>query len=213
MPSLRLLKKRLHLVAQTVKIKMYRNTDRELIVMKVVIRAANHFVVTDAIKAHVEEKIGSLERFLPAEGLEARVVIKIYDVMQKVEVTIPGKQFILRAEESHADLYAAVDLVVEKLERQIRKAKTKASKKVREREGVAAYFANLGTQTEEVSADGTMPFKSKKMHLKPMDVEEAMMQFELLGHDFYVYFDIEVNSVCVLYLRQDGQIGVIETNY
>ena len=181
--------------------------------MKITIRAAGNFVVTDAIKAHIEEKIGSLVRFLPTEELEARVNIKIYGVSQKVEVTIPGKEFILRAEESHADLYAAVDLVVEKLERQIRKAKTKASKKIREREGVAAYFANLDNGNDEASTDGAAPFKSKKMHLKPMDIEEAMMQFELLGHDFYVYYDVEVDSVCVLYLRHDGQVGVIETNY
>jgi len=179
--------------------------------MKIVIRAANNFEITDAIREHIELKVGSLSKFLPAdEELEARVNIKIYDVIQKVEVTIPGKQFILRAEEEHTDLYAAIDLVIDKLERQIRRHKTKANKKIKEREGIAEYFSNLENGSKEEVAQA--PFKSKEIFLKPMDVEEAIMQLDLLGHDFYVYFDMELNSVCVVYHRKDGQIGVIETN-
>ena len=94
--------------------------------MRIQIRGANRFVVTDAIKNYIEEKVGSLQRFLPTnQDLEARVYIKIYDVIQKVEVTIPGNQFILRAEEESDNLYAAIDLVVDKLERQIRRHKQK----------------------------------------------------------------------------------------
>jgi len=181
--------------------------------MRIITRAANNnFTITDAIREHIELKVGSLAKFLPAsEELEARVNIKIYDVIQKVEVTIPGKQFILRAEEEHTDLYAAVDLVIDKLERQIRRHKTKANKKIREREGIAEYFSNLdngyGTDVEDA------PFKSKQIFLKTMDVEEAIMQLDLLGHDFFVYFDMELNNVCVVYRRKDGHVGVIETNH
>ena len=180
--------------------------------MKVITRAANNnFVITDAIKEHIDLKVGSLAKFLPAnEALEARVNIKIYDVIQKVEVTIPGKQFILRAEEEHTDLYAAVDLVIDKLERQIRRHKTKANKKIKEREGIAEYFINLDNGVDHAE---DVPFKSKQIFLKPMDVEEAMMQLDLLGHDFFVYFDMELNSVCVVYRRKDGHVGVIETNH
>jgi len=180
--------------------------------MRIIIRAANNFVITNAIREHIELKVGSLARFLPAdEELEARVNIKIYDVIQKVEVTIPGKQFILRAEEEHTDLYAAIDLVIDKLERQIRRHKTKANKKIKEREGIAEYFSNLENgHKDEVSET---PFKSKEIFLKPMDVEEAIMQLDLLGHDFFVYYDMELSSVCVVYHRKDGQIGVIETNH
>jgi len=179
--------------------------------MDIIIRAANNFTITDAIREHIELKVGSLARFLPAsEELEARVNIKIYDVIQKVEVTIPGKQFILRAEEEHTDLYAAVDLVIDKLERQVRRHKTKANKKIKEREGIAEYFVNLDNG---VDAYDDAPFKSKQIFLKPMDVEEAIMQLDLLGHDFYVYFDMELNHVCVVYRRKDGHIGVIETNH
>lgn len=178
--------------------------------MDIIIRAANNFTITDAIRGHIELKVGSLARFLPvSEELEARVNIKIYNVVQKVEVTIPGKQFILRAEEEHTDLYAAVDLVIEKLERQIRRQKTKANKKIKERDGIAEYFVNLDNGGEADEA----PFKSKQIFLKPMDVEEAIMQLDLLGHDFFVYFDMEINNVCVVYRRKDGQVGVIETNH
>ena len=179
--------------------------------MKIITRAANNFVITDAIKEHIELKVGALSRFLPADDeLEARVNIKIYDVIQKVEVTIPGKQFILRAEEEHTDLYAAIDLVIDKLERQIRRHKTKANKKIKEREGIAEYFINLeNSNKDDVNA---APFKSKEIFLKPMDVEEAIMQLDLLGHDFFVYHDMQLDSVCVVYHRKDGQIGVIETN-
>lgn len=182
--------------------------------MRIQIRGANRFVVTDAIKNYIEEKVGSLQRFLPTnQDLEARVYIKIYDVIQKVEVTIPGNQFILRAEEESDNLYAAIDLVVDKLERQIRRHKTKANKKIREREGISNYFINMDDTPEVYNKHDEIPYKIKNVHLKPMDVEEAIMQLELLGHDFYVYRDIEVDTVCVVYRRKDGKYAVIETNH
>lgn len=182
--------------------------------MRIQIRGANRFVVTDAIKNYIEEKVGSLQRFLPTnQDLEARVYIKIYDVIQKVEVTIPGNQFILRAEEESEDLYAAIDLVVDKLERQIRRHKTKANKKIREREGISNYFINMDETPEIYNKHDEIPYKIKNVHLKPMDVEEAIMQLELLGHDFYVYRDMAVDTVCVVYRRKDGKYAVIETNH
>lgn len=182
--------------------------------MRIQIRGVNNFVVTAAIDEYIRNKVGSLEKFLPqSQDLEARVNIKIYDLVQKVEVTIPGgNQFILRAEEGHNDLYAAIDLVVDKLERQIRRHKTKANKKIRERDGIKDYFASLGDEIE-ISIEEETPYKVKTVHLKPMDVEEAIMQMELLGHSFYVYRDLQVDAVCVLYSRQDGRYGVIETNH
>ena len=182
--------------------------------MRIQIRGANRFVVTDAIKNYIEEKVGSLQRFLPTnQDLEARVYIKIYDVIQKVEVTIPGNQFILRAEEESDNLYAAIDLVVDKLERQIRRHKTKANKKIREREGISNYFINMDDTPEVYNKHDEIPYKIKNVHLKPMDVEEAIIQLELLSHDFYVYRDMAVDTVCVVYRRKDGKYAVIETNY
>ena len=183
--------------------------------MRIQIRGINNFEVTDAIANYVENKVGSLEKFLPKnQDLEARVNLKIYDRTQKVEITIPGKQFILRAEEGNKDLYAAIDLVVDKLERQIRRHKTKANRKIREREGIKEYFSTLEDAPEiEIEIENESPYKVKNVHLKPMDVEEAIMQMEMLGHDFYVYRDLEVDKVCVLYARNDGKYGVIETNH
>ena len=181
--------------------------------MRIQIRGANRFVVTEAIKNYVEEKVGSLQRFFPKNNdLEARVYIKIYDVIQKVEVTIPGNQFILRAEEESDDLYAAIDLVVDKLERQIRRHKTKANKKIREREGISDYFITIDETPVVYEEEDDAPYKVKNVHLKPMDVEEAIMQLDLLGHDFYVYRDMAVDAVCVVYRRKDGKYAVIETN-
>ncbi len=181
--------------------------------MRIQIRGANRFVVTEAIKNYVEEKVGSLQRFFPKNNdLEARVYIKIYDVIQKVEVTIPGNQFILRAEEESDDLYAAIDLVVDKLERQIRRHKTKANKKIREREGISDYFVTIDETPVAYEEEDDAPYKVKNVHLKPMDVEEAIMQLDLLGHDFYVYRDMAVDAVCVVYRRKDGKYAVIETN-
>lgn len=181
--------------------------------MRIQIRGANRFVVTEAIKNYVEDKVGSLQRFLPNNNdLEARVYIKIYDVIQKVEVTIPGNQFILRAEEESDDLYAAIDLVVDKLERQIRRHKTKVNKKVREREGISDYFFTVDDIPTVYNENDEVPYKVKNVHLKPMDVEEAIMQLDLLGHDFYVYHDMVVDAVCVVYRRKDGKFAVIETN-
>ena len=181
--------------------------------MRIQMRGANRFNATDAIKNYIEEKVGSLQRFLPTNpDLEARVYIKIYDVIQKVEVTIPGNQFILRAEEESDDLYAAIDLVVDKLERQIRRHKTKANKKIREREGISDYFITIDDPDTVYNEEDEVPYKVKNVHLKPMDVEEAIMQLELLGHDFYVYRDMAVDAVCVVYRRNDGKYAVIETN-
>lgn len=181
--------------------------------MEIKIRGANHFEVTEAIKSYIEDKVGSLQRFLPtSQNLEARVYIKIYDVIQKVEVTIPSNHFILRAEEENDDLYAAIDLVVDKLERQIRRHKTKVNKKIREREGISNYFITIDDVSDVYDEEDDVPYKVKNVHLKPMDVEEAIMQLELLGHDFYVYRDMAVDAVCVVYRRNDGKYAVIETN-
>ena len=181
--------------------------------MRIQIRGVNNLAITQAIEEYIQSKVGSLEKFIPnSQNLEARVNVKVYDQTQKVEVTIPGKQFILRAEEGHNDLYAAIDLVVDKLGRQIRRHKTKANKKIREREGIKDYFSTVGDEIE-ISVEEETPYKVKHVHLKPMDVEEAIMQLELLGHDFYVYRDLQVDAVCVLYSRKDGGYGVIETNH
>ena len=90
--------------------------------------------------------------------------------------------------------------------------KTKANKKIREREGISDYFVTVDDTPVTHQVEDEVPYKVKNVHLKPMDVEEAIMQLDLLGHDFYVYRDMAVDAVCVVYLRKDGKYGVIETN-
>ena len=172
--------------------------------------------VTPAIRDHVEGKIEKIERYFNEDiNANANVNLKVYnDKQTKVEVTIPMKNLTLRAEERNNDMYAAVDLIVDKLERQIRKYKTKVNRKFREREGAGTYFANV-TQAElaaDVADEEYTVVRTKQFDLKPMDQEEAILQMNMLGHDFYIYTDSESDGTHIVYKRRDGKYGLIETN-
>lgn len=173
--------------------------------------------VTPAIRDYVESKIEKIERFFTNDiNATANVNLKVYsDKQTKVEVTVPMKNLTLRAEERNADMYAAIDLIVDKLERQIRKHKTKVNRKFRERDGgVGVYFATQaeeGTTTEATEEDYAI-VRTKQFDLKPMDTEEAILQMNLLGHDFYIYTEAESNGTNIVYKRKDGKYGLIETN-
>ena len=120
---------------------------------------------------------------------------------------------VLRAEEVHEDMYAAIDLITDKLERQIRKHKTKVNRKFREREGVGVYFASTTPNNNGNANDEEFEVvRTKQFDLKPMDQEEAILQMNLLGHDFFVYTDAESNNTNIVYKRKDGKYGLIETN-
>ncbi len=174
--------------------------------------------VTPAIREHVESKINKVERYFNEEiQANANVNLKVYnDSQTKVEVTIPMKNLTLRAEERHNDMYAAVDLIVDKLERQIRKYKTKVNRKFREREGVGAYFANVQSPEQAALQDETEDeihiVRTKQFELKPMDQEEAVLQMDMLGHNFFVFTDAESDGTHIVYKRKDGKYGLIETN-
>jgi len=171
--------------------------------------------VTPAIREYVEAKVEKVERYFNEDvNAKANVNLKVYnDKQTKVEVTIPMKNVTLRAEERHNDMYAAVDLIVDKLERQIRKHKTKVNRKFREREGAGVYFANVTKNGAEVEQEEEFQIvRTKQFDLKPMDQEEAILQMNMLGHDFYIYTDAETDSTNIVYKRQDGRYGLIETN-
>ena len=127
------------------------------------------------------------------------------------------KNLTLRAEERHDDMYAAVDLIVDKLERQIRKYKTRVNRKFREREGVAAFFASVNKNAdpvqEEANEEEFSVVRTKRFDLKPMDQEEAILQMNMLGHNFFVYTDAESEDTNIVYKRRDGKYGLIETNW
>lgn len=164
--------------------------------------------VTPAIKSYIEDKIGKLDKYFDdASNINANVVIKVCGKEQKIEITVPAMHYTLRSEESHSDLYAAIDLTVDKLERQIRKNKTKINSKIKRN-----IIQNFEMDLEDNFEEDSKVLKRKKVDMKPMDEEEAILQMEMLGHSFFVFKNADTDSICVLYLRKDGNYGIIETN-
>lgn len=163
--------------------------------------------VTKSIKNYIEEKLSKLDKYFnnPTE-IEATVLIKVRGLNQKIEITIPADIYTLRCEVEHNDLYAAIDLIVDKLERQIRKNKTKILNKIQKPENL---FFSL-EHVEEIEEEEAIT-KRKKMEMKPMDEEEAILQMNLLGHDFFVFKNIDTECISVLYKRKDGKFGIIDT--
>lgn len=161
--------------------------------------------VTDAIRDYAISKIDKMEKYFEnPDEVSVKVVFSIRGRDQKVEITINSINFDLRSEVSHSDMYAAIDLAVDKLEQQMRKFKSKLMSKER----VEIVY------DEDIVDDDVLEevVKRKKVYLKPMDEEEAIMQMELLEHTFFVFKDIKTEKVNVLYKRLDGAYGVIETN-
>ena len=172
--------------------------------MKYFIRG-DKLAVTDAIRDYAISKIDKMEKYFEnPDEVSVKVVFSIRGREQKVEITINSINFDLRSEVSHSDMYAAIDLAVDKLEQQMRKFKSKLMSKER----VEIVY------DEDIIDDDVLEdvVKRKKVYLKPMDEEEAIMQMELLGHTFFVFKDIKTEKVNVLYKRLDGAYGVIETN-
>lgn len=168
--------------------------------------------VTPAIREYVEKKVAKLDRyFTESPNANVNVNLKVYqDKKAKVEITIPMKDLVLRAEELHEDMYLAIDLITDKLERQIRKHKTKVNRKFREKDSLKDY-APIFTEVEQVEEDEDLEVvRTKSFDLKPMDSEEAILQMNMLGHSFYVFTNAETNQTNVVYKRNDGRYGLIE---
>ena len=164
-------------------------------------------VVTDAIKDYTENKLSRLEKYFKDDDITANVLAKVRGKSQIVEVTIPTSKFILRSEEENEDLYAAIDLVTDKLERQIRKNKTRLNRNIKD--SVKEFNFDFDIKDEEEAKEKVV--KRKNIEMKPMDEEEAILEMELLGHSFFVYKDMDTKNICVLYKRKDGDYGLIET--
>ncbi len=160
--------------------------------------------VTDPIRGYIESKIGRIEKYFKDTDLEAVVNLRVRGKEQIVEVTIPANKMVLRAEEKHNDLYAAVDLVSDKLERQIRKNKTKARKNLKQ----TIVFADFDVPASEDVDDSIV--KRKVVDTKPMSEEEAILQMELIGHDFFLFKNDKTNELCVVYKRDEGGYGILE---
>lgn len=166
------------------------------------------FKITEDIKNYVETKLGKLDKYFETpEQFVATVVIRPDGPMQVVEVTIPAKRMILRAEEANKDPFAAIDLVLDKLERQIRKNKTRMSKKGN-KDKIVGLAIDFDIEKEE--KDTTKIVKRKDIELKPMSDEEAILQMNLIDHDFFVFRNAKNGEIEVVYKRKDGNYGLIK---
>ena len=161
--------------------------------------------VTKAIKDYITEKLEKLDKYFEdVKNIKASVIIRVKNNEQIIEVTVPTSKFTLRAEEKHADLYAAIDLVVDKLERQIRKNKTKLTNKYKN-----IIQVELPVLEDEEEEEELKVVKRKNIDTKPTDEEEAILQMELLNHDFFVFKNVDEECVSVMYKRRDGNYGII----
>lgn len=164
--------------------------------------------VTDAIRDYMASKIERLEKYLDDnDEVEAKAVVSTKGKEQKVEVTIWSGKYNIRAEESSEDLYAAMDLVIDKLERQFKKYKDKINDKRRKE-----TIKEIDTEDIKDLEEKEVIVRRKEVYLKPIDEEEAIIQMELLDHTFFVYKDSNTNKINVVYKRNDGDYGVIEAN-
>ena len=164
--------------------------------------------ITEGLRAAVEEKIGKLERYFN-DSTEVHVTLSTEKNRQKIEVTVPMKGTIIRAEETSTDMYVSIDLVEEVIERQLRKYKNKL---IQKEQNVAQFikgFVDEDTYDEEEISI----IRSKKFAMKPMDPEEACVQMELLGHTFFVFRNSETDEVNVVYKRKDNTYGLIEPEF
>lgn len=172
--------------------------------------------ITEALRKYVEKKIGRLDRYLPNNILEGRVELTVESTRaakdsQVAQVTLRTKQTVLRAEESSADMFASIDAVFEKMQRQIDRFKGKRwSKRLEGSEVIAAPEAAIVAAEEEPGDEHPAISRVKRFPMTPMDEEEAVEQMELLGHDFFVFFNGNQSQVNVVYRRKNGGYGLIQ---
>lgn len=161
--------------------------------------------ITDAMKEHAIEKLNKLNKYLENENeVTANILFKVYGASQKVEITIPLKEYTLRVEEKGKDFYAIIDTALDKLERQIRKNKTRLNKrKNKVKEDFILDFIDVEEQEEQI-------VKRKKINLKPMDEEEAILQMELTNHDFFFFKNSETGKTAIVYKRKENDYGLLE---
>ena len=165
--------------------------------------------VTPGLKDAVQEKIGKLERYFN-QDTEANIPLSVEKGRQKIEVTIPVKGHIIRAEQESSDMYVSIDLVEEIIERQLKKYKTKLIDKKQS----ALSFSEAFLQEEMEAPDEEIKImKVKRFGMKPMDPEEACIQMELLGHAFYVFLNADTDEVNVVYKRKNNTYGLIEPEF
>lgn len=163
--------------------------------------------ITASMKQYAEEKMQKLDKYLEnSEEVSGTILFKVYGPKQKIEVTIPLKNYTLRVEEEGEDFYAVVDTSIDKLERQIRKNKTRINNK--KKPSKVDFILDFDLDDNEENKNKIV--KRKTVELKPMDEEEAILQMELLNHDFYMFKNIDTDKLAVIYKRKHDDYGIIE---
>ena len=182
--------------------------------MRVEIVGKNGFEFHERTEELVRKRLQKIENFFKDGVIDtARVVLKKYNTYYACEITIPVKGLIFRSEVKDKDFKAAIDIACDKLLSQVRRRKDRVKNKL-EKEGIKEVYRNNQFDMDDISTDvfaGSL-VKNKKIDLKPMTVEEALDQMELLGHDFFVFQDAASHNVCVVYTRDVGNYAIIETS-
>lgn len=176
--------------------------------MRITINGKN-IVVTDALKEKINKKLSKFEKFF-GENSEAHATLSVEKGRHIFEVTISFNGMFLRGEEATDDMYMSIDNVVEKLERQVRKQKTKLERKMKD---YNLRFDTLFENIPDTDDEELKIVRTKKFTIKPMPAEEAAMQMDLLGHNFFVFSNSETDEVNVIYKRKDGNYGLIEQEF
>ena len=176
--------------------------------MNIIISGKN-IDVTDGLRKAVNEKLGKLERYFKPDTT-VNVTLSVEKERQKIEVTIPVKGHIIRSEQVSDDMYVSIDMVVETIERQVVRYK----KKIIDQNQDAAFFQNAFIEDDEYDEDDEIQIiRSKRFAVKPMYPEDACVQMELLGHNFYVFRNAETDEVNVVYKRKGNTYGLIEPEF
>ncbi len=185
----------------------FQKWEKEMDSMRYVITGRN-IDVTEGLRNAVQEKIGKLEKYFTADT-EVHVTLSVEKERQKIEVTIPVKGNIIRSEQVSSDMYVSIDLVEEIIERQLKKYKNKIVDKQQSRDNFSPEYIDKDYDED----DSIKIIRTKKFGIKPMDPEEACVQMELLGHNFYVFSNSETDEVNVVYKRKGNTYGLIEPEF
>jgi putative sigma-54 modulation protein len=164
--------------------------------------------ITPALKEYVEKRVKKVTKYFERTG-DISVVLRVEKGRHQVEVTVPVDGILLRGEESTADMYASIDQVMDKIEKQIEKHKTKLEKRFRGN----GFRADVASSVAVPDVEEGILVRSKRFAVKPMDSEEAILQMNLLNHDFFMFLNIESGQVNLVYRRKDGQYGLLEPEF
>jgi len=174
--------------------------------MSIIVRGKN-IEITSALKEYVVKRVGKITKYFDSIG-EITAILTVEKGRHIIELTVPINGMMLRGEEATTDMYTSIDLVVDKIEKQIEKYKTKLTRRLKDNHFKGDLVATVAPDAEELKV-----VKTKRFPVKPMDVEEAILQMNLINHDFFVFTNSETEEANVLYRRKDGHYGLIEPEF